>query len=338
MMWFMEGQASQRDVIAAARRALPPEVRVFASHRQHRPEITGQADVAWREPQDVDERIEWVLQQARQHAIRVVLVGHAGELFEPARGAFEAAGIQLVSGTRSLANFARIDDKGLFTAAAQAAGLSCAESIAVETPEQLQQAIDQLAADGPVCVKPTHGIYGRGFWRLSGDGDPFAGFANPDARMAHTPAFVEAYARALTPKAQLVMRYLPGQECSVDMVCEAGVPVAWVARRKAGSVQHLEQHGPAVELALAAAAHFGCDGIVNVQTREDAEGRPFLLEINLRPSGGIGYTALAGINLAGIFASRRLGLPPPPSAWRAGVTVRAISTAVAVSPAAREFE
>ncbi|MET1080360.1 MAG: ATP-grasp domain-containing protein [Pseudomonas sp.] len=336
MIWFLEGQSSQRDVIEAARRALPAEVKVYASHRQHRPEITGQADLAWREPADDAERIAWVLAQAQRHGVRVVLAGRAGQAFEPARAAFEAAGIQLVTGALSLASFERVDDKGLFTDAARAAGLACAESIVVETAEQLQRAIDQLAASGPVCVKPTHGIYGQGFWRLSADNDPFSCFANPDSRQVQTAAFVDAYARSLKPKPQLVMRYLPGQECSVDMVCEAGVVVAWVARRKAGTVQRLEHSGPAVELALGAAAQFGCDGIVNVQTREDAEGRPYLLEINPRPSGGIGYTALAGINLPGIFATRRLGLAEPRSAWRTGVTVKALTTAVAVSEPALE--
>ncbi|MES2819059.1 MAG: ATP-grasp domain-containing protein [Pseudomonadota bacterium] len=336
-MWFLEGQSSQREVIEAARRVLPAAVTVYASHRQHRPEITGMADQAWREPAEDAERIPWVLARAREHGIRVVLAGRAGQLFEPARQQFEAAGIQLVTGALSLACFERVDDKGLFTAAAQAAGLRCAESIVVESAEQLQTAIDRLAADGPVCVKPTHGIYGQGFWRLEADCDPFACFANPDARRVHAPAFVEAYARARKLKPQLVMRYLAGEECSVDMVCEAGTVVAWVARRKAGTVQRLERESPAVDLALAAAAYFGCDGIVNVQTREDAEGLPHLLEINLRPSGGIGYTALAGINLPGIFATRRLGLPEPVSAWRDGVTVKAITTPVALPPATQEL-
>ena len=67
MIWFLEGQSSQRDVIAGAREALPDAVRVFASHRQNRPEITGLADVAWREPQDNQERIAWVIEQARSH-------------------------------------------------------------------------------------------------------------------------------------------------------------------------------------------------------------------------------------------------------------------------------
>ena len=114
------------------------------------------------------------------------------------------------------------------------------------------------------------------------------------------------------------------------MVCEAGEAVAWVGRRKQGLMQTFEREGGAVELAIKAARHFKCDGIVNVQTRDDAGGKPHLLEINLRYSGGIGYTREAGVNLPGIFAARRLGLPVPPSVWREDVQVKAITVVVPV--------
>ena len=95
-------------------------------------------------------------------------------------------------------------------------------------------------------------------------------------------------------------------------------------------MQSVEREGAAVELAIKAARHFQCDGIVNVQTRDDAEGNPHLLEINLRYSGGIGYTREAGVNLPGIFASRRLGMPVPASVWREGIEVKAITVVVSV--------
>ena len=68
----------------------------------------------------------------------------------------------------------------------------------------------------------------------------------------------------------------------------------------------------------------------NVQTRDDASGQPHLLEINLRYSGGIGYTRETGVNLPGIFAARRLGLPVPASVWRENIQVKAITTVVSV--------
>lgn len=330
MIWFLEGQSSQRDVIAGARAALPDDVRIYASHRQNRPEITGLADVAWSEPQDNQERIDWVIEQARAHQIKVVLAGRIGQVYEAHRAAFESAGLQLVTGALDLDTFERVDDKSAFTREALAAGLACIPAITVSTRAELQEAYAQLARDGQVCVKPTRGIYGQGFWRLADDVDPFRSFANADAHEVNAQVFAQAYGQSAAPKPLLVMPYMPGSECSVDMVCEAGEVVAHVARRKQGLMQTFEREGAAVELAIKAARHFKCDGIVNVQTRDDAAGQPHLLEINLRYSGGIGYTREAGVNLPGIFAARRLGMPVPASVWREDVQVKAITVVVPV--------
>ena len=330
MIWFLEGQSSQRDVIAGARAALPGGTQIFASHRQHRPEITGLADVAWHEPQDNEARIAWVIEQARAHGIEVVLAGRAGQVYEAHRVQFEAAGIALVTGALDLDTFERVDDKSAFTRDALAVGLACIPAITVHTQAELESAYAQLSRDGQVCVKPTRGIYGQGFWRLADDVDAFRSFANAEAHEVNVALFAQAYGQCVEPKPLLVMPYMPGSECSVDMVCEAGKAVAFVGRRKQGLMQSFERDGAAVELAVSAAEHFKCDGIVNVQTRDDANGQPHLLEINLRYSGGIGYTRETGINLPGIFAARRLKMPEPIGVWRDDIQVKAITVVVSV--------
>ena len=57
-----------------------------------------------------------------------------------------------------------------------------------------------------------------------------------------------------------------------------------------------------------AVARLKADGLVNVQTRNDVNGNPVLLETNMRPSGGVGYTLHSGVNLPGLFAAFKLGL------------------------------
>ncbi|MCQ4319021.1 ATP-grasp domain-containing protein [Stutzerimonas stutzeri] len=333
MLLFLEGQSSQRDVIAGAREALPSSVLIYASHGHDRPEITGLANVAWLEPEDEAERIEWALASALENGIKVVLAGRSGQIYEGHRERFQAQGIQLVTGCTSLAGFQLIDDKGKFTIEATNAGLACVPAIAITTAEELLMAYREFEQHGQVCVKPAVGIYGLGFWRLNETVDPFRCLANTDAREANLQVFADLYSRAEDPKPLLVMPYMPGTECSVDMVCENGKVVAHVGRRKQGLAQTFEREGAAVELAINAAEHFKCDGLINAQTRDDASGVPHLLEINPRYSGGIGYTRQTGINLPGIFATRRLGLPVPASAWANGVRVKAITVAVRLSPA-----
>jgi hypothetical protein len=331
VIWFLEGQSSQRDIIIGARDALPPGARVFASHRQHRPEITAAADVSFIEPEDGGERIDWVLATATKYGIRVIVAGRAGSLFEAARNRFEAAGLQLVTGGMSLKTFDLVDDKSKFTAEATRAGLACVPAITVTSAQELETAYTTLSAQGEVCIKPAVGIYGQGFWKFKADIDPLRCFANPDSREVDFTTYLRAYRARSERPAMLVMPYMAGSECSIDMVCEAARPVAYAGRRKQGMHQSFERDTAAVKLALKAAAHFKCDGLVNVQTRDDAQGNPHLLEINARYSGGIGYCREAGINLPGIFAARRLNLPEPKPDWRPHACVKTIVVAVPVS-------
>ncbi|MDO6680752.1 MULTISPECIES: ATP-grasp domain-containing protein [unclassified Oceanobacter] len=328
MIWFLEGQSSQRDIITGARDALPADVTLLASHRGDRPEITGLADVSLREPKDSPDKIDWVIDTALEHGVQVLLAGRNWQLFETARDRFEAHGLQLITGGMSLETFRLVDNKSLFTAAAERAGLACVPAVTVTTAEELAQAYADMSVYGEVCIKPAIGIYGQGFWRFREGVDAFRCFANPDAREVNFEAYLQAYGLDTQRAPMLVMPYMAGSECSVDMVCEAGVAVAYVGRRKQGLYQTFERESAAVELALKAAAHFGCDGLVNVQTRDDDNGQPHLLEINPRYSGGIGYTRLTGVNLPGIWACRRLGLPEPVSDWLPNLKVKVVSVAL----------
>ncbi|MBX8509302.1 ATP-grasp domain-containing protein [Pseudomonas cichorii] len=328
MIWFLEGQSSQREVIMGAREALPDSVRIIASHRQDRSEITGQADVALQEPRNNAERIDWVLETARELGVKVIIAGRVGSFYEAHRERFVAEGFDLVTGGTSLQTFINVDDKSLFTAAAEQAGLACIPGISASNTEELQAAYETLSRTGEVCIKPTVGIFGHGFWRFKAGVDDFRCFANPDARETSFEAYLNAYRQSDDRPPMLLMPYMPGSECSVDMVCEQGKAVAFVGRRKQGMNQTFERDSEAVRLAVQAAEHFGCDGLINVQTRDDADGKPHLLEINPRYSGGIGYTRETGINLPGIFATRRLGLKEPETHWRDNIRVKAITVAV----------
>ncbi|MFT2603461.1 ATP-grasp domain-containing protein, partial [Escherichia coli] len=92
--------------------------------------------------------------------------------------------------------------------------------------------------------------------------------------------FLAAHARMDCFTPQVLMPYLPGPEYSVDMVVSQGTVLAAIGRRKEGVLQYLENEGEAIELAINCARLMNADGMVNVQTRHNAEGKPLLLEIN----------------------------------------------------------
>jgi biotin carboxylase len=106
------------------------------------------------------------------------------------------------------------------------------------------------------------------------------------------------------------MQYLEGPERSVDCVAYQGSLVLAVSRVKLPDRQIMETAGPAIDVARRLCRRYRLDGLFNVQLR-DAGGRPHLLEINARMSGGLSYTASTGVILPYWAIMLHLGLRRP---------------------------
>lgn len=330
-VWLLEGQSSQRDLLLALKRVMPAHLTLYASHRKDRPEITDCADVAWQEPREDQTRAEWALKQAMDHHIQVVWACRRGQVYEPLRAQFEHAGIALITGARSLTDLHQMDNKFEFTTRCQAAGIPVAEGQLIEHADQLEDLLARTRGEVQWCVKPVQGIFGEGFWRLIDDASTFRCFLQPDDRCVNTAQFVAAYREQTKPKALLAMPYLSGAEYSIDAVCERGQMIAAVVRDKqADKTQQLSSTHPVLDLARQVLALFGCDGLVNLQTKGDAQGVQHVLEINARPSGGVSYTEHLGINLAALTVGRRLGWDQPSAAVATTAWVRPITTSVQI--------
>lgn len=311
-IWLMEGLSSQRDLIQGIRAFASlkqTDVTVIASHRNDRHEILSQADIALIEPQEAVDRLAFILATVKKLGVKAIHTGRHAAWFEAHRAAITASGVTLTSGSLYPAMFALADDKVAYAHVMEKAGLPVVPSLRVESVDALRALIARSPfSSKALCVKPVKGIYGMGFWQFDESVSPMAQFINPDSRKVNAHVYLHALEQAGEFEPLVLMPYLPGPEYSVDMLVEDGAVLAAVGRRKEGSLQYLENHGEAFELAKACAHLMKADGLVNVQTRNSASGKPLLLEINMRPSGGIGYTRLSGVNLPGLFAFRQLGL------------------------------
>lgn len=311
-IWFMEGLSSQRDLLQGTRafaNIKQTDVTVIASHRHNRHEILSQADIALLEPKEESDRLGFILSTVKNLAIKAIHTGRHAAWFESHREAITATGVTLATGSLHPAMFELADDKVEYAHAMEKAGLPVVPSLRVESVEALRSLLARSPfSSKSLCVKPVKGIYGMGFWRFDETVSPMAAFINPDNRKVNARFYLNALEQAGEFEPLVLMPYLPGPEYSVDMLVEDGTVLAAVGRRKEGSLQYLENHGEAFELAKACARIMKADGLVNVQTRNNTHGKPLLLEINMRPSGGIGYTRYSGVNLPGLFAFRQLGL------------------------------
>ena len=337
--WLAEGQSSQRDMLAslqALKTQSETPFNIIASHRHDRPEIFEFADDVYLEPtiapiDSLDEvdvepepvmpRWQFVLEQAQQHNVKVLLTGRNGIDYEAHREVFDAAGIRLLTGATSVASLESIDDKFAFMQQCHSHDIPVADAWRFDTTEQLEVL---LAKHGhqPLCVKPVTGIFAQGFWRLDlgkteeEKYDSFEHLYFTEEKKISTAQFINAYTNSLMvherPIPMLLMPYLSGQEYSIDVVCEYGEVLAAITRYKTGKIQHIGYEQSVMDVVIPLIKAFNCDGIVSVQTKADDDGQHRVLEINSRPSGGIGYTTHSGVDLTQVGFAYWLGLTDKP--------------------------
>ncbi|WP_127957590.1 ATP-grasp domain-containing protein [Serratia microhaemolytica] len=311
-IWLMEGFSSQRNIIQGIKLFAKEnkfDITVFASHSSERNEILSVADYSLTEPKEAEERLSFIKKIVRSHGIHHIHTGRHSHWFEENRIAIESSGVTLTTGATGAEWLTLADEKVTFAQFMEQNGLPVVPSWRVNTLAELKTYLTSPPFfDSPVCVKPVTGIYGMGFWRFDNNASPMAVFNSPENRLVNPQQYIAAASVTESFKPLVLMPYLPGPEFSVDILADKGKILAAVGRRKEGAIQYLVNEGPAFELACACAQTMNSDGLVNVQTRNDVHGNPVLLETNMRPSGGIGYTLHGGVNLPGLFAAYKLGL------------------------------
>ncbi len=335
--WLAEGQSSQRDMLESLqtlKNQLNDSFNIIASHRHNRPEIFEFADKIYREPSESfinDEaqamsasatpRWQFVLEHAKANNVKVLLTGRNGIDYETHREIFDAAGIRLLTGAMSVAALESIEDKFAFMQQCHEHSIPVADAWRFDNTAELEALLAEHGHQ-PLCVKPVVGIFAQGFWRLdtgkSEDSayDSFEHLYFTEEKKINTAQFINAYNNSVMvhkrPIPMLLMPYLSGQEYSIDVVCEYGEVLAAVTRYKTGKIQHIGYEQSVMDVVIPLIKAFGCDGIVSVQTKADDDGQHRVLEINSRPSGGIGYTTHSGIDLTQVGFGYWLGLTDKP--------------------------
>jgi carbamoylphosphate synthase large subunit len=304
--------ASQRDIAEQVRRGSNGNIKVISSHGSDREDIFMTADEYFVEPSSSSvpdfDYAEWALNTATAKQVGGMLAMRNRKKLLAVREKFAVRGVRLAAGALDADTIDLCDHKDRFTVAMKSVDIPVTETIAANSLDELRTAIADIAATGTeVCVKPSVGVYGRGFWHFVPGLNPFSLFSTIDANQVDPEVYMEAYAKAENPGTMIVMQYLPGIESSVDCVCDGGTLVAHAVRQKSTDRQTVFTGGREVEVARAVVAELKLDGLVNVQTKADAAGNPVLLEVNTRPSGGVGYSAAAGVNLPLACARMLLG-------------------------------
>ena len=333
-IWYNHGYSQTRDALALLRRASNDLV-LIASHAQILVPALLEADISAVEPvfdrstlAGAELYADWCLDIAAAHRVELFVVQRGRGAIARRAADFARVGTRLILAADA-ETLEVLDDKARFYAATGAAGLPTPLAFEVGDVAGFDGAVAKVRAAGfDACIKPPHGVFGNGYWRLRDDIPLFDQLMVPDARELHTSVVRAAVsARADLPRL-LVMQHLPGPEWSIDAVCRDGVLLAGVARRKFAATQVIETHGPALDLARRVARTFSLSNLVNIQLRAAADGTPHVLEVNARMSGGCLYADLAGLNLPWLQLLGATGRWPTGGITPTPVTVSPVNAAV----------
>lgn len=278
-----------------------------------------------------DAYVDWCLAFCRDQKIDIFVPGREATTLAAEHARFADVGTRVLSAAPP-AQLKRIHDKADFYAATVLPEAPVAAFRRFENLEQFDAAYAALRPQhAKLCIKPAHGIYGLGFAIVDEERSSAALLMKGVEYHIGYHDLRRGLAEMDTFPTMLLMEFLDGPEYSVDCVGDHGRLVSAVVRRKlpqAGSGQLIDMRQDILDATTRLCADYRLNGVFNAQFREGG-GRPRLLEINPRMSGGIGMACLAGPNLPYIalrgFATGYDGLDVPTP--RHGMRVAEVSVA-----------
>lgn len=262
-----------------------------------------------------DEYAAWLLDAAQQRGIEIIFAGKERMLLADWTERFAERGITLITpASREMQEL--LDDKEAFLEDWDHSILPIPRWRTFRDLASFEVGRYHLEGIDPerrLCFKPAHGIYASGF-RAIQDPPSLKKFLSGELYEISLASAREMFSSGELPR-MLLMQMLEGGERSIDCLAWQGQLIAASVRHKESSSQFVEDRPDLIEAARRIASRYHLSGIFNFQTRDDMPGgRPHMLEINARPSGGLRYAIHAGIDYATLLMDAASGTLPP-GAW-----------------------
>lgn len=304
-IWFNKTFSSIHSVIRNLRESdNNKNLRLIVSHNN--PKVPGMAlaDEAFIEPDNLNEEeyLEWAIGFCKAHKVDLFWPGKAAILIAKNKQRFISYGTQVVLAA-DYDVLRLLNNKAAFYSDLNPDIAELPETIPVNSLKGFDSAFEKLTKKhNKLCVKPSVSVFGLGFRLIDTDRPIITHLLNgveyqiPVNELRFSMGLVESF------ETLLVMEYLPGEEWSVDCAARNGRLWCAVQRKKSkqsGGGQVIDNNPQISGMVERLTKHYGLNGIFNIQFKDSANG-PRLLEINARPSGGIGMACLSGANLAKI--------------------------------------
>lgn len=197
--------------------------------------------------------------------------------------------------------------------------------------DEIEYACQQLGyPEKSVCVKTLDGSGSRGIRILDAKTDLYELFISekPNTMFTTKEAFLEMLKGKENIKEMMVMEYLPGAECSVDILAKNGEILYMVGRESNNVLASIPQD---CELKVIPKAYEICEKITNLlkldgnadfDFKYDNNGNPVLMEINPRLAATLSVIAVGGVNLPYLRVKQLLGEDLPEIKPKYGVKLK----------------
>lgn len=195
-------------------------------------------------------------------------------------------------------------------------GLTVPRYYSAKNIYELEEACNKLGyPQKAVCVKTLESSGSRGIRILKEDINLYDIFLNekPNSLFMKKKSFIEMISAANDLKPMMVMEYLPGKECSVDLLAVQGkvkYMVGRVSNNVLASIPQdcvLEEVKVAYDLCEKIVRLLNYDGNADFDFKFNENGLPMLMEVNPRLAATMSVIAIGGVNLPYLRVKQLLG-------------------------------
>jgi carbamoylphosphate synthase large subunit len=289
-----------------------PEVFVLYSHlnEKHKPELV---DHFFIEDQNIEKEdyVDYCLNIIKTYNIDIFYPNRHFTLIYNNKEIFENIGVKLIFSV-SPENFKIVDNKFLCYQHIENNNLNILlpKYRIFDTKKQFLFEYKSLKNEinYTLCMKPTVAIYAAGFKIIHEEENYNQWYEMLNGRDEYDISYntlIHLMPENKNLKQMILMELLPGDEYSIDCICQNGNIISSVIRQKhmmeEKEYQTLTYNESIFEQAKILTKEFNFNGFINMQFRDDKNGIPKFLEINPRVSGGITQCNLSGINFSDIF-------------------------------------
>lgn len=185
-------------------------------------------------------------------------------------------------------------------------GFEMPEYYPINSFDEYQDACEKLGyPENKVCIKTIFGSGSRGVRILDEQADMYRQFIEekPNCMTLKKSIFDSIIMNQKRLEPMMAMEYLPGAECSVDVLAENGNILYMVGRESNNVLASIPQDSilkeipAAYEICQKVCALLKIDGNADFDFKYDKNGKPVLMEVNPRLAATMSIIAMGGVNL-----------------------------------------